>query len=338
MECRFIGIFKAGRLCGVSVSQFISLTKIESFGERDSRLKTKIRHFFFKIFGANVLILGNNMLTGQNAFVFTPDVMPADGLYVLHAAVEKIQKMHAAAGRKTHLTIFKDFYPSDASYFTAAGFSNYFTFSTQPNMVLTFRSTWDSFEDYLRSITKKYRDQYKRARKKSDGIEKRKLNLHEMEQYKSHIHELYLTVARNAPFNTFYLSNDHFTSLKRNLGEKFYFYGYFEKETLVGFSTLIANGAGIDTYFLGYDEQCQREKMLYLNMLYDMTAFSLNNRYRKVIFARTALEIKSSVGAVPQQMIGYMRHSNRLLDYFLPRLFRYFEPDTSWQQRHPFKD
>jgi hypothetical protein len=29
----------------------------------------------------------------------------------------------------------------------------------------------------------------------------------------------------------------------------------------------------MDTYFLGYDDSIQREKMLYLNMLYDMILF-----------------------------------------------------------------
>jgi hypothetical protein len=31
---------------------------------------------------------------------------------------------------------------------------------------------------------------------------------------------------------------------------------------LIGFNTLIKNGSVMDTYFLGYDDSIQREKML----------------------------------------------------------------------------
>ena len=38
----------------------------------------------------------------------------------------------------------------------------------------------------------------------------------------------------------------------------------------------------MDTYFLGYDESIQREKMLYLNMLYDMIAYSINKNFNEI--------------------------------------------------------
>ena len=93
----------------------------------------------------------------------------------------------------------------------------------------------------------------------------------------------------------------------------------------------------MDTYFLGYDDSIQREKMLYLNMLYDMIAYSINKGFKEIIFARTALEIKSSVGAKPIQMYGYIGHTNPVVNVFMPKIFRYLEPETPWQERNPFK-
>ena len=119
--------------------------------------------------------------------------------------------------------------------------------------------------------------------------------------------------------------------------DKFLFYGYFENEKLMGFNTLIKNGSQMDTYFLGYDETIQREKMLYLNMLYDMIAYSINKGFAAIIFARTALEIKSSVGAKPEEMVGYIQHSNGLINRKMEQLFCYLEPETEWKERNPFK-
>ena len=93
----------------------------------------------------------------------------------------------------------------------------------------------------------------------------------------------------------------------------------------------------MDTYFLGYDENVQREKMLYLNMLYDMIAYSINKGFKEIIFARTDLEIKSSVGAKPQKMYGLMEHSNPLINKNIAKLFEYLEPEVDWKERNPFK-
>src|SRR5690606_35030339 len=127
-------------------------------------------------------------------------------------------------------------------------------------------------------------------------------------------------------------------SLKENLGDDFLLYGYFSGEKLIGFDTLIRNGNAMETYFLGYDAQEQRHRMLYLNMLYNMIGYAIKKKFKTVIFARTALEIKSSVGAEPLELYGFMKHTNPVIQRLLPRLFRYFEPEAQWQQRHPFSD
>ena len=204
-------------------------------------------------------------------------------------------------------------------------------------MIFQIRDSWRTFDDYVADKTKKYRDQYKRARKKAEGITKRKLSLEEITNYNSRIYQLYMNVTKNAPFNTFYLTDNHFITLKTILKDKFLFYGYFIGDELVGFNTLIKNGKDIDTYFLGYDDIYQREKMLYLNMLYDMIAFSINKGYSRIIFARTALEIKSSVGARPVDMFGMMQHSNPFINLFVSKTFSYFEPKMEWKERNPFK-
>ena len=74
MECFYIGIFENNKLIGTLLSQYLDLNKLESFGERDSCLKTHIRNFIFKNFASHVLFLGNNMITGQNAYALTKEI------------------------------------------------------------------------------------------------------------------------------------------------------------------------------------------------------------------------------------------------------------------------
>ena len=337
MICHFIGLFNNETLVGVALSQFLDLNKMESFGNRDQCIKTTIRNLVFKKFGSRVLVIGNNMLTGQNSFAIAESVNKKEVMQTLVNATKALKKNYQSTGKKVHITTYKDFCKEEIKNFNIPEFKNEYQFSTQPNMVFSINENWKSEQDYIDSLSKKYRDQYKRTRKKAAGIEKRKLHLQEIIALEDTIYDLYLHVAKNAPFNTFFLPKNHFRTFKEIFKDKFLFYGYFVDEKLIGFNTLIKNGSVMDTYFLGYDDSIQREKMLYLNMLYDMIAYSINKGFKEIIFARTALEIKSSVGAKPIQMYGYIGHTNPVVNVFMPKIFRYLEPETPWQERNPFK-
>lgn len=337
MLCHFIGIFENENLVGIALSQFLDLNKLESFGERDKCIKTAVRNIVFRNFASHVLVIGNNMLTGQNSFSLSDTTDKKKALQTLYSATTELKKIFKTKGLKIHITTYKDFSEEEIKNFALSEFENDYQFSTQPNMIFSINENWKSEQDYIDSLSKKYRDQYKRARKKAAVIEKRKLHLEEIITLEDTIYDLYFHVAENAPFNTFFLPKNHFRVFKEIFKDKFLFYGYFIDEKLIGFNTLIKNGKVMDTYFLGYDESIQREKMLYMNMLYDMIAYSINKGFKEIVFARTALEIKSSVGAKPVKMYGLITHSNALVNPYMPKIFQYLEPEATWQERNPFK-
>jgi len=332
MKCQYIGIFNQEELIGIALAQFIDLSHLESYGERDKKLKTWVRNYLFSQFSSKLLFIGNNMLSGQNAFAVKDQASILEILQTLKQAAFEINQ-HS----KNHLTSFKDFMPSELPYFDQAVFKKDLKFTSQPNMIFEINPLWNQEDDYVNALTKKYRDQYKRSRNKALGIEKKKLTLEDIEDQQEIIYDLYLHVAEHAPFNTFYLPKNHFYVLKEKLKDDFMLYGYFIDGKLIGFNTLIKNGKSLDTYFLGYDEKIQKEKMLYLNMLYDMIACGISLKFKNIIFGRTALEIKSSVGAIDIPMFGFMRHSQPLINQFLGRIFNYLEPETTWKRRSPYK-
>lgn len=336
MICHFIGIFEEKKLIGIALTQFLFAEKLDSFGDRDQCFKTSVRNFAFKNFASHVLFVGNNMLTGQNAFAFDKNAKQSKAIKTLHKAINQLKKDLKAKGKKVHITSVKDFTATDIEPFQAE-FKNNYTFSTQPNMIFEINENWKTEQDYIDALSKKYRDQYKRARKKSEEVVKQKMTLSDIKKYEDVIYDLYFHVAKNAPFNTFFLARNHFSFFKEIMKDDFLLYGYFLDDKLIGFNTLIKNGDVMDTYFLGYDETVQREKMLYLNMLYDMIAYSVKKGFKKIVFARTALEIKSSVGAKPVKMYGLITHSNALINHNIARFFNYLEPKTNWKERNPFK-
>lgn len=337
MTCHFIGLFDSETLIGVALSQFLDLNQLESFGERDQCVKTYIRNFAFRNFASHVLFIGNNMLTGQHAFAFSKECDISMALQTLSEATNELKTIFKSKGKKVHIVTYKDFNPKETSLFKKVGFDDFYEFNTQPNMVFSVNPNWNTEQDYMDALTKKYRDQYKRSRKKALGIEKRKMHLDDIITHEAAIYDLYLHVSKNAPFNTFFLAKNHFRTFKRIFDHDFLFYGYFMNDKMIGFNTMIKNGKSLDTYFLGYDDSIQREKMLYLNMLYDMIAYAIKKGYEEVIFSRTALEIKSSVGAKPIKTVGLIKHESGILNRYMSTIFPYLEPEMIWQARNPFQ-
>ena len=337
MECFYIGIFENSELIGVSLAQYLDLNKLESFGERDKCFKTIIRNFIFKNFASHTLFLGNNMITGQNGYVFSKEIDFNHISEILLQSADEITLYFKKKGISIHLVSFKDFYDHCSVELKKFRFSNIYEFNTQPNMIFYLDENWKSLDDYVAALSKKYRDQFKRARKKFDGIQMKNLSYEEVLRNEEKIYDLYHYVAKNAPFNTFFLSKNHFSTLKGQCGNRFQIFGYFLNEELVGFHTLLLNDETLETYFLGYNDHIQKENMLYLNMLYIMTEYGIENGFKRIIFGRTALEIKSSIGATPVQMSGFIYHNNKLINRFIGKIFRNLEPELHWQQRHPFK-
>ena len=106
-----------------------------------------------------------------------------------------------------------------------------YEFNTQPNMIFKLKKEWVTNDDYVAAFSKRYRDQYKRAHKKFEGIETRELLLDDIIQLEIRIYELYYHVAKNAPFNTFFLAKNHFSSFKKQCGERFIVIGYYNWKT-----------------------------------------------------------------------------------------------------------
>lgn len=335
MNCVYVGFFENETLIGGALFQYLDFHQHQVL--QQNKVSCSIRNYLTKHFSKDVLILGNNMLTGQNGFYFNHEKIGWEKVTILlKEASEKIQDEI----KKPSLVIFKDYQASVFQHFKESDFKSYYRFSVQPNMVFELRENWRTYDDYLNDFSKKYRTRAKTARKKlniSGEVMKRELNLEEVIFHQKSINMLYHHVAENASINTFFLTENHFESLKKNLGENFRIFGYFLEGELIGFYTLILNGDTIDTYFLGYNKELQRERKIYLNMLLDMVEFGIQYQFKKIVFGRTALEIKSTIGAEPVEIFGLIKHNNKFINPWMSKIFPAIEPKIEWIPRKPFK-
>ena len=68
-----------------------------------------------------------------------------------------------------------------------------------------------------------------------------------------------------------------------------------------------------------------------------MASFGIQHQFKAVVFARTAMEIKSSIGAKPFDMYIYLKHTNNFIaNTILKLVVKYANPVRDWDERHPF--
>lgn len=338
----YVGIFKTDRLIGIAVLQRVKMYIKSIFRDNTSWLSQQITAIISKIAKGNILVLGNLMHTGQHGFYFNKDVLTyQEFLNVTYQAIDTLSKnIKVEFGKTIRLIAFKDYFLEDAIHNELTFFKQkkLYQVQVQPNMVFDLNSAWKSQTDYDLALKKKYRKRFKTALKKKKGISVVPMSLEAIKNNEEAIFKLYKSVSDNAGVNSFILDKNHFYQLKKVLGESFTVVGYFLEDCLIGFFTLINNKPTLETYFLGYDSSLNHKHQLYLNMLYDMISYGINNKNNSIVFARTAMEIKSSVGAKPKPMVLYVKHTNHsIANIILKGIVKYLNPLKKWEERHPFK-
>jgi len=147
---------------------------------------------------------------------------------------------------------------------------------------------------------------------------------------------LYKKVASNAEFNLGNFNLETYKHLKEKFGDNYILKSYWLDDKIVGFISGVINNESLDAHFVGIDYQQNREYAIYQRMLYDYIEIAITKKLKMINFGRTASEIKSSVGAVPQDLTMYLRHkktiTNKILKLFLQRV----QPKP-FQQKFPFK-
>ncbi|MFM2267848.1 MAG: hypothetical protein RL757_1289, partial [Bacteroidota bacterium] len=213
--------------------------------------------------------------------------------------------------------------------------------SVDPHFVLEISEDWKTFDDYLNAFHAKARTRARRAEKKIGNLELKNFNEERIIAFKSEIEGLYTQISEKANFNLFKLDGDYFLKFKQHFPADFQLFGYFKTENderkLVAFFTTIRNGEELEAHFLGYDKSENQEYQLYLNILFQIIRVGIESGAQRVVFGRTASEIKSSVGAQAHHLKLYFRHRRTWINRLFPFIFKRLAPNSDFEPRNPFK-
>ena len=301
------------------------------------KLMEPIRHGVVNSINLQTIVCGNLLLTGGYGFYFKEAISRDEQFYIVIKASEKLNQYLKSIGTESDMVLLKDFFaddtPKNGEYHT--GFTK---FSVQPKMILELNPAWKNFDDYMESMKSKYRVRARKALDKSKLISKRVFAAEDIAQHADQIHALYKNISDQADFNAFILHPNYFENLQLALGKNMKFTTYWLQDKMIAFYTSIKNYDVLDAHFLGYDPEENAAHQLYLNMLYDLIREGISQQVSQVDLSRTAIEIKSTVGAVPHEMYLYLKHQNPIINKTVEHILGFVKPSEAYIIRSPFRD
>lgn len=201
---------------------------------------------------------------------------------------------------------------------------------------MRLRLRWKDFDSYKNTLKSKYRVKVNRADTLSNNLTVRSLSASEIRSNKDSLQLLYNNVTSKAVFNTLTITIETYALLKDAFKDRIIFKTYNRDGVLVGFSTAFIVDDVLDAHFIGLNYEFNKTDAVYQRMLNDYIRQGLSLGVKEINLGRTASEIKSTLGAVPEQLRCYIKHRRTAANMLFKPLVRQIEM-TEYKQHTPFK-
>jgi len=335
-QSRYVLIRKRGEPVAAAIIHIVLISgedyRISSVGQ--SKLKKLTTSVKDKA-KVRVLVCGHTHISGNHGFVYSSSISSEEAYHALADACYQIRQQGSSQG-KVSLNLIKDFYDDEVNATRYLKVFKYRQFKVDPNMILKIRPEWTCLDDYLNAMSSKYRKNAQSVINKGASLERRSLTEEEIRSNIDQIQALYLNVANKAKVRINHFDASYLFQLKQNLKDGFELIAYFFDNEMVAFSTLIFWGDNCEAHALGINYEFNTQLAIYQNILYDDVKRAIAAGKSNLILGRTAMEMKSNIGAEPSEMYCYIRHSGPVLNRICKPVFNYIK-QTPWQQRNPFK-
>ena len=345
VEYRYVIVKQGSKPSAFFYFQAIDLSRLEvgSIVQADqySRIMQGLSQLIQKLlFGVRrnapkfLLVCGNMCISGDYGAYIRPGLENMAGDFLM-MALETAQADLNRNGKVVALVV-KDFLPEKDYFGKTLKSKKFNALVMDPIMEMSIPNGWSDFGDYLDAISAKYRQRYLQASKKLMDTELRTLSTSEIERETDRINDLYHQVQAKSPVQLIKPDAAYLLQLANQLQEKVTFRAIYKDGKMIAFLTGINAGDHYEAHHIGIDYAFNKSHALYLNILYLYIQLALEHKAQKLSFGRTALEMKTTVGAVPVQYNAYLKLSNTLLNgmacHLLPE-----ESSDKWIPRNPFK-
>lgn len=290
----------------LNIDVILKNTKMPSF-------LRSILHSLFCKSTIKIMCCGNIFLSGEHGLLIQNDFNKNKVVQLLCSELISLSK----SIKPLHAILIKDFKESSRS------FTDYFTdcrfipMHVEPNMIIELNPNWHTFNDYKKALKSKYRVKVNKADKTSSHLLEMLFSESDFRTYKTDLQKLYENTIANANFNAQVLNLNTYTKLRSVYHKDFIVKGYFLDNKLVGFLSALFNNGHLDAHFIGLDYSLNKKHAIYPRILNDYIRLGIEFKAKYINLGRTASEIKSTVGAKPDELTCYLKHKRNWINLLI---------------------
>jgi Acetyltransferase (GNAT) domain len=286
----------------------------------------------------HLLVCGNLLVWGARSMALAPH---ADEDQLWHAICEAIYRLRRAdkLNGQSDLALIKDLGMPTQSAPPALRLLGYRSVDTEPDMVLTLRPEWRSWDDYLASMTSGYRSSARKLLKDctAAGLTLRLVTAEEMLARADELHALYGQVHQAQGLRLATLARGYLPAMAAALGMRFRCrVAEHADGRWLGFVTSVHDGDTTLGYYIGYDRATNADSPIYLTLLQSTVQDAIAFGSTRLSLGRTALEPKAKMGCKPEPLSCAVRHRVSALNWIVTALTKTAEHDEP-PERSPFK-
>ena len=346
LMCRYVIVYHQRKACGIIYFQVIDF-KAEVFGDllgqQVESIKSKRMNLFERYIDSNksevlmrLFTCGNNLISGEYGFMFDKRLKESVANELVLEITDIVSKEEKLRGTISAI-LLKDF-DKPLKPEVLLKDEKYSQFFVEPNLIVTIPETVNSITEYIELFSKKYRNRAKGILKKGAGLAMRTLTYEEIVAEEKKLFSLYEEIFVNAKFKLIKLPENYFSSVKAIYPENFSVIAYYLDGKMVAFgSSFLMHDDTLEAHYIGFDYSLNNQYDLYQNLLYCAINEAIKNKRAKINLGRTAAEIKTTVGAVAEDLICYIKPQNTISRIIQKPFISLLQPGE-WIPRNPFKD
>ncbi len=298
--------------------------------QRKNKVKGSLISLILKLLNLKVVALGNGLLTNISNF---SAVKLSNNIDFFNSLLLHIQK-----DLNADKFIIPDHFFKELKIETPNNvFPELIKVVVDHDMHLEISKSWNTFEDYIKVLKKKYRSRLKSVMKKSAAVEIKVLTQAELLNHAEKMQELFENVNQKSAFGISHFNTSIYADLTGSDNPKCQVFAYFLSNEMIAFSSELKDDDNLYSYFIGLDYRYNKSHRLYERILNETIKSAINSKKSKVIFGRTAAEFKSNVGAQPIHSEIFVYLKSPILRRLLRPVLESIQPNN-WVQRNPFKE
>jgi len=331
---RYVVVHRNGKPIMIAVFQLYTLTARSFNLHRDRSFIRHILAMFLNLRRARVLIAGNALRTDSTCFCYDhTQVSNREAYDTLATIAEQIGDKEDTSA--IILTGMGKAGTEAAKALSGMGF----IMPWEDNvMEMSIDSSWQSFQDYIDSLTRKYRTRANKIVAAAADIEVVQMSREMVRRHKTDIEKLFRDVIEKQEFVLTSSGAAYISELKELYNDDFEVTGFFQGKKLVAFSSAFVGVEDYEVFYVGFDSDANTTHQLYFNILFRSLERAIVLHKKVLKLGRTSFDAKASLGAkakAKDYMVKLHHVPDRALNWFVD----YFSSleDSRWKLRDPLK-